>query len=132
MLTYLLLIYLQTSSKLKIGKKGFKEFGRGYYVYVGSGRRYGFPRVIRHIKKSKKQKWHVDYLLARGEIKIIWIILGERINECQLSNALQRRGLITMKKFGSSDCKCHSHLFYFKNNPQRIIENIINPIIIKN
>lgn len=131
MFTYLLLIHLKNNSILKIGKKGHKEFDRGYYVYVGSGKRYGFSRIIRHIKKSKKQKWHVDYLLGRGEIKMIWIILGERINECQLSNALQRRGLIIMKKFGSSDCKCPSHLFYFKNNPQRIMENIINPIIIK-
>ncbi len=131
MLTYLLLIYLKNSSILKIGKKGYKEFGRGYYVYVGSGRRYGFQRVIRHIKKSKKQKWHIDYLLGRGEIEMIWIILGGRTNECRLSNSLRRMGSIIMKKFGSSDCKCPSHLFYFKNNPRRIIEDIINPIIIK-
>ncbi len=128
---YLLLIYLKNSSILKIGKKGYKEFKRGYYVYVGSGRRYGFQRVIRHIKKSKKQKWHIDYLLGKGEIEMIWIILGGRTNECQLSNSLRRRGSIIMKKFGSSDCKCPSHLFYFKNNPRRIIEGIINPIIIK-
>jgi len=131
LLTYLLLIYLKRSSILKIGKKGYKEFEKGYYVYVGSGRRYGFQRIIRHIKKLKKLKWHIDYLLRMGEIEMVWIILGGITNECQLSSSLQKRGLIIMKKFGSSDCKCPSHLFYFKNNPQRTIDNIINQIKFK-
>jgi sugar fermentation stimulation protein A len=127
--TYLLLIYLKRRYFLKIGKRGIKEFRGGYYVYVGSGRRYGFQRIMRHIKKLKKLKWHVDYILKKGEIKRIWIILGESTNECIISKALQARGKIVVKKFGSSDCHCPSHLFYFKNNPERSIEKIINLLI---
>lgn len=133
MLTYLLLIHLVEGVDLKIGNKGYREFKRGYYIYAGSGKRFGFQRIIRHIKKSKKRKWHIDYLLEKGDIERIWIIFEEKINECKLSELLSlEKGKILMRKFGSSDCKCASHLFYFKKNPLKIIENIINPINLKN
>ncbi len=124
MFTYLLLARLLKDVSIEIGRKGCKDFKEGFYVYAGSGRRYGFQRIIRHLKKSKKLKWHIDYLLEKGRIEGIWIILGEGTNECQLSTLLQKQGIVLMKKFGSSDCKCPSHLFYFKNNPYRTIENI--------
>lgn len=129
MFTYLLLIRVVKSTSIKVGRKGCKEFKEGYYVYVGSGRKYGFQRIIRHLKKSKKLKWHIDYLLRKGRIEKIWIILGGKIKECYFSYLLKERGIVLMKKFGSTDCKCPSHLFYFKNNPWRLVENIISQSI---
>lgn len=132
MFTYLLLVNLEKDISLKIGKKGYKEFRGGFYVYVGSGRRYGFQRIIRHLKISKKFKWHIDYLLECGKIEKIWIILGKGTDECHLSSLLEKYGIILVKKFGSSDCHCPSHLFYFKKNPSKEIENIIFQSILKN
>ncbi len=117
----MLILHLERCFCLKIKKK-YRKFKRGFYVYVGSGKRYGFQRIIRHLKRSKKLRWHIDYLLEKGKIERILIILGEGTNECQLSSILNEKGIVLMKKFGSSDCKCLSHLFYFKNNPYRIIE----------
>ncbi|MGQ9617854.1 MAG: GIY-YIG nuclease family protein [Candidatus Aminicenantia bacterium] len=122
-MTYLLLFYLEEDRFVKTGKKGVFRFNKGYYLYSGSGKRNGFQRVLRHIKSSKKKRWHIDYLISYCKIIKIWILFEENVNECFLSSGLKKlNGKILVKKFGSSDCNCLSHLFYFKENPGRKIK----------
>jgi Uri superfamily endonuclease len=80
----------------------------------------GFKRVARHLDVSAGRhqtlKWHVDYLLTNSEvIETIEIGTQERI-ECIIANNLAKNPfLFAVKGFGSSDCRCPSHLFFSQN-----------------
>lgn len=116
MATYCLLIKLNKDSKISIGKLGKLDFKKGYYVYVGSALNSIDARINRHLKSEKKLFWHIDYLLNSSNTSIKEVIL-ERSNEkweCEIATAISKKG-IHLSKFGCSDCKCESHLFYFEN-----------------
>ena len=74
-------------------------------------------RLRRHLKKDKKSFWHIDYLLENKRAKIlqIWMIL--KSIECETAEVFYRNPFteIVSKGFGSSDCKCLTHLFFIKD-----------------
>lgn len=114
---YQLLIKLNSDKKLKIGALGKFNFPRGYYVYSGSAKRNFSKRIYRHIKKKKKYKWHIDYLLKAG--KIIQIKkLSDLWDECNIHKSTLRfyDGKELIEGFGSSDCNCKSHLIFLGKN----------------
>ncbi len=116
MATYCLIIKLKKDSTISIGKIGQLNFKKGNYIYVGSALNSIDARVKRHLKSDKKLFWHIDYLLNSSNSSIDKIIL-ERSNikwECVIAKEIAKEG-IGITKFGCSDCKCDSHLFYFKN-----------------
>jgi len=108
-----------------LGKVFFKK---GNYIYIGSAKACLEARLRRHLKKDKKSFWHIDYLLKnrRTQISKIWVIL-ESI-ECEITEVFYRNTLteIVRKGFGSSDCKCETHLFYIKNKErtEKILKEI--------
>lgn len=110
--------FLKEVENIQIGKLGNFSFSRGYYVYVGSAKRNMHARINRHIRVDKKQQWHLDYLRPYLQIEEIQTYSGEK-GECQLFAELRERnnGSIPAEGFGSSDCKCVSHLFYTEKNP---------------
>ena len=120
--TYLLVIYLQKKVLINIGALGRVEFQEGYYIYVGSamgnkGSTTLLNRVKRHVNPSsnKKMHWHIDYLLDCEDsyiFKIFLIPSTDRL-ECVLSGELKDSCDKYISKFGSSDCSCESHLYYF-------------------
>ena len=85
-------------------------------------------RLKRHLRKDKKLFWHIDYLLERKKVKIsqIWVI--PKSIECKTANVFNKELTyeIVKKGFGSSDCKCITHLFYTKSKEQ--VENILKKI----
>jgi Uri superfamily endonuclease len=118
---YVLILWLASAKDVTVGKLGTISFARGFYAYVGSAMGpAGFKRVERHLDISagrrKTQKWHVDYLLTVSEvIETIEIATQERI-ECHIANNLRNNAsLVCIEGFGSSDCKCCSHLFYSRH-----------------
>lgn len=116
---YNLVIYLNKSREIKIGKLGIFFFKRGYYVYTGSAQNSLPKRVERHLSKDKKMHWHADYLLEHANVKKVYIIDSEKKNECKISDeiGLLPESHINMVGFGSSDCSCKSHLHYFNKLP---------------
>lgn len=102
---------LKKSQKIKIGAIGIINFDRGYYAYVGSAMNNLDKRIERHLRKRKKMKWHIDYFLRHG--KIIKVIKKEskKREECRIAKKLSKK-FPEIPKFGSSDCRCKSHLFY--------------------
>ncbi|MCD6583528.1 MAG: GIY-YIG nuclease family protein [Candidatus Omnitrophica bacterium] len=112
--SYILEIKLREDVKLLIGKLGLLGFKRGSYFYVGSGKKNLLSRISRHLKKDKKRFWHIDYFLSSDKvfIKNVWI---SSKRECALSYSFFKRGFSYIENFGSSDCKCQSHLFFSKN-----------------
>jgi Uri superfamily endonuclease len=114
--TYCLLINLENDSKIRVGKLGELDFKKGGYVYVGSALNSLEGRIKRHLSHDKKLHWHVDYLLTHKDTKIMDVIytVNDSKIECELARIIAKMG-VGVDNFGCSDCKCHSHLFYFEN-----------------
>ncbi|MEM1945626.1 MAG: GIY-YIG nuclease family protein [Candidatus Caldarchaeum sp.] len=111
--TYVLAIHLPVSRRLKIGALGYRDLEKGYYVYVGSGRRNLIRRVERHLKKHKPIRWHIDYITSLTETKPIQVAVTNKVGvECILSSKLAAEGK-PLSKIGSSDCHCTTHLIFF-------------------
>ena len=108
---YLLMIRLHGPRWIQIGGRGHRFFLRGSYAYVGSARRGMSSRLNRHLKDEKRLHWHIDYLLRYAEIEVI--VFGECASdrECALANELSR-SFQSILGFGSTDCRCTSHLFF--------------------
>lgn len=125
--TYLLVFELKNEEKIKIGNLGEKIFKKGFYVYVGSSMNNLSKRIKRHFRKKKKLKWHIDYLLLKASnLKSIPIRSAEKL-ECEIAKELFSISDKPILRFGSSDCKCESHLFYFFQNPfeNEVFQNLI-------
>ena len=122
--TYCLIIKVKENVKIKIGALGKIDFNPGFYVYVGSAMNSLEARVKRHLSNNKKLHWHIDYLLNNKDANIVEVIytVSSRKIECKLSNYIKSDGEID--NFGSSDCLCNSHLYYFK-----YYENCLNTTI---
>ncbi len=122
--SYILVIFFGTGKEIRIGALGKIFFSNGYYCYIGSGMgNIGsstlLNRVKRHIlnQSEKKIHWHIDYMLAdtASIITKIYLIPSIERLECIIAQELSNYSDDFIKNFGSSDCNCESHLFYFKN-----------------
>jgi len=119
---YCLIIKVDEDENLKIGKKLKIEFKKGYYAYIGSAMNGLESRVKRHLSKSKKLHWHIDYLLKYCEVVEVIYNIDQKV-ECELSKNLSKRNDY-IADFECSDCECDSHLYYFKNRKEAIDEVI--------
>lgn len=122
--SYILVIYNQENIEILVGALDKIKFNKGFYFYVGSamgnsGSTTLVNRVKRHISpsKTKKTHWHIDYLLDNKytSIKCVYLIPSLQNLECLLANEFLNKADSYISKFGSSDCSCKSHLFYFKD-----------------
>lgn len=132
---YVLVLSLVRAKRVTVGQLRTIEFAPGFYAYVGSAMGPGgFKRVARHLDvstgRNKTHKWHIDYLSAVAEINgISKIVTGDRI-ECEMARNLALNPVLTgVAGFGSSDCRCSTHLFYarhlydFENAIQKLLNN---------
>lgn len=114
--TYCILIDLKDDSRITIGKLGEIDFPKGYYVYVGSALNSLEGRIKRHLSSHKKLHWHIDYFLATANTEVVDVVyvISDYKWECYLAWEIAKNST-GISNFGCSDCKCDSHLFYFKN-----------------
>ncbi len=119
--SYVLIGYLNKERNIIVGKLGKFRFQAGYYAYSGSAFGPGglSARVGRHLKKRKISRWHIDYLRKHLEVRAIWFTLNEDHLECTFTKSLLDNCKMKeiIRKFGSSDCKCISHLVYSLDMP---------------
>ena len=134
--TYLLLLECGKQAELSIGKLGNMTTEPGYYLYVGSAFGPGGiqARVRHHRKTAARPHWHIDYLRAVAELVDAWCVYGSHC-EHEWANSLMRSEAATMplKRFGSSDCDCATHLFYFRRRPlkttlEKLLKNKLETI----
>lgn len=113
---YAIYLRIVRDDNIEIGKLGTFSFKKGMYIYVGSAKRNIQARINRHKKVEKPLKWHFDYLRPYGEITKI-ITYENTIGECGLAEKLRKEngGVFPVKGFGSSDCRCFSHLISFQD-----------------
>ncbi len=119
---YALIVKLGEDKKIKIGKLGLVDFRKGYYVYIGSALNSLEGRINRHLRKDKRLRWHIDYLLEAGHIVEILVLETNKKLECIVAKKIQKN-LDPIKNFGSSDCSCESHLVHAKENPIALFED---------
>lgn len=121
--SYILVIFIPDKTVIYIGALGKVLFNQGFYLYIGSAMGdYGSStlvnRVKRHVQPSedKKTHWHIDYLLnqKRNIITQLYLIPSLERLECIIAKDLEKIAEDHIEDFGSSDCDCQSHLFYFK------------------
>ncbi len=111
-----------------MGQLGEVSFKKGNYIYIGSAKGCLEARLRRHLKKDKKTYWHIDYLLENEKVRILQIWTIDKRMECQTAEVFYQDPTteIIKKGFGSSDCKCLTHLLFVKNKKR--IESILKEI----
>jgi Uri superfamily endonuclease len=124
---YVLLISISQRINVEVGAKGTVNFERGLYMYVGSGQSNLEKRLKRHLGRDKLELWHIDYLLKDKAVKVLKVFFkeGEKAVECETAKNIGKSG-VSVKGFGSSDCKCLSHLF--RVNDWRFLEQDMQEI----
>ena len=115
--SYILLIRLPEEQVIAIGSRQNIHFPGGYYAYVGSALGGFKSRLNRYLEGSKKPHWHIDYLLLKASINSIILCEAEDRFECAIAQALSHK-FDSIPGFGSSDCKCKSHLLFCANEGQ--------------
>jgi sugar fermentation stimulation protein A len=109
--TYILILYLPGKRTISIGRLGNIAFEPGLYFYVGSGGKSPIKRLARHARKRKRKFWHIDYLTVHSNVIGAIMMESRKSLECVLAMAMAE-AFPSTKGFGSSDCRCRSHLFY--------------------
>ena len=117
--TYVLLLRLPRTITLHIGRLGPHRLERGYYAYVGSALSGLEGRIRRHLRSDKTKRWHIDYLREVATVEGAWAHAGPEREECSLAGGLLRMpgAQPGPRGFGSSDCRCPTHLVYFRDRP---------------
>jgi sugar fermentation stimulation protein A len=118
--SYLLVLKLERQKLIEVGRLGKFMFQKGYYIYVGSAMSNLRARIERHRQKRKKMHWHIDYLTQQTDGFVSIPIRSSQRQECEIAQSLSSIMKSGPSGFGSSDCKCLTHLFYSKKNPLQI------------
>lgn len=119
--SYVLLMEAPGRVKVRVGALGERLLGAGVYLYVGSAFGPGGlkARVSRHLLGAERQRWHVDYLRAHLQPVAAWCQPQQRPSEHEWARVLGRgRGISpAWPRFGASDCRCTTHLFFASELP---------------
>ena len=122
--TYTLLLVCKERFRVMIGRLGYANIDAGYYMYTGSALGVGAQslegRLGRHSQRSKKRRWHVDYLTSNSRCGIttaVWLMSPRRM-ECAINQAISREfnAKPVLPRAGSSDCKCDGHLMKIQSS----------------
>jgi len=117
---YHLLFHLPRRIRIRVGALGLQVFPHGYYIYTGSAKRGLAHRIARHLRKRKKRHWQIDFLTTVARVERILINDSGFSTECQRHQAISDlpQAKVMVAWFGSSDCRCRSHLAYFRKRPR--------------
>jgi Uri superfamily endonuclease len=128
--TYALMLHLPSNQTFQVGRLGTYGFDSGFYIYVGSAFGPGglAARLKHHLRKTDRPHWHIDCLRYRSVLKEIWFSKSEERGEHLWASVINKMtgAFIPVKNFGSTDCRCPSHLFFFLESPRvRVFKQMI-------
>jgi len=131
---YVLIISVPSEKSIDVGRLGVRRFKDGYYAYTGSALGKGGlsleGRINRHLRREKRKRWHIDFLLADEDVAVVSVLIipTEEKIECEVNKYLYSamNARVAVPNFGSSDCRqgCGSHLLYL-GGCEKISERII-------
>jgi sugar fermentation stimulation protein A len=112
--SYVLELSLDAPHEIAVGRLGTVCFQAGWYYYSGSALGGLRGRVLRHLTQKKARHWHIDALREHAELRSIHLLVSTERRECAVAQCLARLPLTKMPvpRFGASDCRCSTHLFY--------------------
>jgi len=128
---YALILFSSKEGLVQIGKLGPLKLRRGFFVYVGSALGPGGvrARLEHHRAVSPRPHWHIDYLRPHTRLDRIWCSYGRVCREHRWARVISRlRGAsVPLAGFGSSDCRCKTHLFFFTRRPsfREFVDSVI-------
>lgn len=114
---YILGLFLDRDRTIQVGSGKKFDLKKGFYLYTGSALKNLTSRLNRHKRTRKSLFWHIDYLREYADYLYSFPIRTEDDIECKIARTLMRIADATVEGFGSSDCNCKGHLFYFKEDP---------------
>ena len=131
--TYALVLQSHTRRRVHIGRRGPLTIEPGHYIYVGSAFGLGgvLARVSRHCRETKSKHWHIDYLREFVTPIAAWYSYAPVRLEHRWAQALTgMSGMTPIKGFGSSDCRCQTHLFHTAIEPDlvRLTHAMVGPV----
>ncbi|MBE0556971.1 MAG: GIY-YIG nuclease family protein, partial [Proteobacteria bacterium] len=115
--SYIILLHIPRDVTATVGSLGEVDFPAGYYLYVGTARRALTKRLERHLRKRTTAHWHIDYLKRYAEKCAAIPIRSSTSLEHELARTVGAIADGCITSFGSSDCECPGHLFFFSGNP---------------
>jgi len=116
--TYTIVLACKGTIRVRFGKLGEARLAKGYYLYTGSALGRGAVslegRLARHRRRSKKIRWHVDYLTTRRKCTptaAVYVISRRRL-ECIINRLIcdKLQAEPILPRLGASDCTCNGHL----------------------
>ena len=129
---YCLLMLLAEDASLRVGALGRVSFPKGVYAYVGSAQGGIEQRVRRHLGETKRMRWHIDYFLSVARtVTVVSVPTDRKSSECAIAKSLLRSpaAQAVVRGFGSSDCRCESHLIHFEGDEyEDILEMIVGHV----
>ncbi len=127
--SYCVAVELAGPERIEVGALGVIDFPAGRYVYCGSAQRNLAQRTARHARRTRKKvRWHLDYLTPYASRIDTYPIASWDNLECRLAEALREAGGTPVPRFGSSDCRCPSHLYFFGADEaprKRVLEAVL-------
>jgi Uri superfamily endonuclease len=118
--TYALILQAAREQTIAAGRLGELQVRPGFYAYIGSAFGPGGlrARISRHLRQTSVQHWHIDYLKQAAIIQEAWFSYDPVRKEHAWAQAFQilPDAAIPLLGFGSSDCRCAAHLFYFRQS----------------
>jgi Uri superfamily endonuclease len=108
---YILFLYYESDIEVSVGALGRILLKRGTYAYCGSAKAGLKGRIRRHLSDPIKKRWHIDHITSYSTQRSVHWNEHEPDGECRAAEYLARTNE-AVPGFGSSDCKCSSHLFY--------------------
>jgi sugar fermentation stimulation protein A len=125
---------MENSVELTVGHLGPIRFEPGYYVYVGSALGGLGARLRRHLRRDKPRHWHVDWLREVADLVAVAYRLGPERIECSVAERVAALPGATrpVPGFGSSDCRCRSHLFHFLEVPDLQFDATWGSVLLSN
>lgn len=121
--SYLLVILLSSDAVISFGAAGKRTLRSGFYVYAGSALGSMGWRLLRHLGILKRRsRWHIDYLLGSEYADVVAVgLLPTQVRmECMLSSRVGSLAKESLAGIGSTDCKCNTHLHYFKTRADAV------------
>jgi len=114
--TYALVLESTCRVTITVGALGTVQVLPGFYVYIGSAFGPGGlrGRLLNHLRKRNSPHWHIDYLRVLTMPAEAWISTEPTRREHDWALALAESPAVStpISRFGASDCRCPSHLFY--------------------
>jgi len=109
---YALVMRVQETVSLAVGRLGLCTLPSGWLLYVGSAHNGLAARVRRHACADKRLHWHIDYVLQVARLHEVWRHVSVERLECDWARLLAAQPGLTPfnRPLGASDCACATHL----------------------